>query len=227
MFRNMVTSLLKHNKIRTTQAKAKELRRWADKIITLAKRGDLHARRQALSIVREKDVVHQLFEQAEERFGDIHGGYTRIVKLGHRAGDAAKMTMIEVLDKAGRDDKKKKKKVPQYETPTSAPVDAKPDEPEAAPEVDADAETVEAAPEVDADAETVEAAPEADAETVEVDAISEAETEVAPEPEAEAAVEESESTPEEPEPAVAEEEKPAVEEEAPKTEAPETGEKPS
>ncbi len=73
MFRNMVTSLLKHNKIRTIDAKAKELRRWADKIITLAKRGDLHARRQAISIVREKDVVHKLFEEADERFGDIPG----------------------------------------------------------------------------------------------------------------------------------------------------------
>ena len=66
MFRNMVTSLFKHERIRTTDAKAKELRRWADHIITLAKRGDLHARRQALSIVREKEVVHKLFAEAAE-----------------------------------------------------------------------------------------------------------------------------------------------------------------
>ena len=69
MFRNMVTSLFKHERIRTTDVKAKELRRWADHLITLAKRGDLHARRQALSIVREKDVVHKLFEEAAERLG--------------------------------------------------------------------------------------------------------------------------------------------------------------
>jgi len=69
MFRNMVTSLFKHERIRTTDVKAKELRRWADNLITLAKRGDLHARRQALSIVREKEVVYKLFAEAAERYG--------------------------------------------------------------------------------------------------------------------------------------------------------------
>ncbi len=97
MFRNMVTSLFKHERIRTTGAKAKELRRWADHIITLAKRGDLHARRQALSIIREKGVVHKLFEEAQERFGNSAGGYTRIVKLGRRAGDAAPLSLIELV----------------------------------------------------------------------------------------------------------------------------------
>ena len=98
MFRNMVTSLLKNARIRTTGAKAKELRRWADHLITLAKRGDLHARRQALSIVREKDVVHKLFEDASERFGESAGGYTRIVKLGPRLGDAAEMVLLELVE---------------------------------------------------------------------------------------------------------------------------------
>jgi large subunit ribosomal protein L17 len=110
MFRNMVTSLFKHERIRTTGVKAKELRRWADHIITLAKRGDLHARRQALSIIREKDVVHKLFEEANERFGSSAGGYTRIVKLGRRAGDAAPMSLIElVVPKADLKKKGKKK----------------------------------------------------------------------------------------------------------------------
>ena len=110
MFRNMVTSLFKHERIRTTGAKAKELRRWADHIITLAKRGDLHARRQALSIIREKGVVHKLFEEAQERFGNSAGGYTRIVKLGRRAGDAAPMSLIElVVPEAGAKKKSKKK----------------------------------------------------------------------------------------------------------------------
>jgi large subunit ribosomal protein L17 len=110
MFRNMVTSLFKHERIRTTGAKAKELRRWADHIITLAKRGDLHARRQALSIIREKGVVRKLFEEAHERFGNSAGGYTRIVKLGRRAGDAAPLSLIElVVPEAGGKKKGKKK----------------------------------------------------------------------------------------------------------------------
>ena len=75
MFRNMVTSLFKHERIKTTGAKAKELSRWADHLITLAKRGDLHARRQALAIVREKDVVHKLFEQAAEQAGAHFGHF--------------------------------------------------------------------------------------------------------------------------------------------------------
>jgi large subunit ribosomal protein L17 len=98
----MVTSLFKYERIRTTDVKAKALRSWADHIITLAKRGDLHARRQALAIVREDDVVHKLFEEAPERFKDISGGYTRIIKLGPRPGDAAPISVIELVsaDKA-------------------------------------------------------------------------------------------------------------------------------
>jgi large subunit ribosomal protein L17 len=110
MFRNMVTSLLKHDRIRTTGPKAKEVRRWADHLITLAKRGDLHARRQALSIVREKDVVHKLFDQAAERFGNISGGYTRIVKLGIRPGDAAPISLVELVVAPETAKKKTKKK---------------------------------------------------------------------------------------------------------------------
>ncbi len=110
MFRNMVTSLFKYERIQTTGAKAKELRRWADHLITLAKRGDLHARRQALAIVREKDVVHKLFEQAAERFGAVSGGYTRIIKLGHRPGDAAPIALVELVYTQDTKKKKTKKK---------------------------------------------------------------------------------------------------------------------
>ena len=74
MFRNMVTSLFKYDRIRTTDAKAKEIRRWADQLVTLAKRGDLHARRQAMAIIQEKDVVHKLFDEAPKRFADVNGG---------------------------------------------------------------------------------------------------------------------------------------------------------
>ncbi len=126
MFRNMVTSLFKHDRIRTTGAKAKELRRWADHLITLAKRGDLHARRQALAIVREKDVVHKLFENAAERFGAVSGGYTRVVKLGRRPGDAAPVSLVELVVSQDTQKKKTKKKKTKAEAaPTKAAADKK------------------------------------------------------------------------------------------------------
>jgi len=108
MFRNMVTSLLKYERIKTTDQKAKELRSWADHIITLAKRGDLHARRQALAIVREKAVVHKIFEEAPKRFAMVSGGYTRVIKLGRRQGDAAMMSLIELVTPEVKKPKKKK-----------------------------------------------------------------------------------------------------------------------
>jgi large subunit ribosomal protein L17 len=110
MFRNMVTSLFKHERIRTTGVKAKELRRWAEHVITLAKRGDLHARRQALAIIREKGVVHKLFDEANKKFGNSTGGYTRLVKLGRRAGDAAPMSLVELIVPGEGGKKKAKKK---------------------------------------------------------------------------------------------------------------------
>ena len=125
MFRNMVTSLLKHDRIKTTDAKAKELRRWADHIVTLAKRGDLHARRMAMSIVREKDVVHKIFEEASERFGSISGGYTRIVKIGRRPGDAAAMTLVELVSSdATKPAKPKKTKKKAADKPAVADTQA-------------------------------------------------------------------------------------------------------
>ena len=128
MFRNMVTSLLKHDRIRTTGTKAMELRRWADHIITLAKRGDLHARRQALAIVREKDVVHKLFENAAERFGATSGGYTRVVKLGRRPGDAAPVALVElVVSQDTKKKKTKKKKTKVDAAPKKAAADKKAD----------------------------------------------------------------------------------------------------
>lgn len=137
MFRNMVTSLLKHERIRTTDVKAKEVRRWADHIITLAKRGDLHARRQAMAIVFEKDVVHKLFEEANAKFGNRQGGYTRIVKLGFRAGDAAPISMIELVydDPANKGGAKKAKKAAKAPAPAAvaAPAEEKAVEADAAP----------------------------------------------------------------------------------------------
>ncbi|PIP38155.1 MAG: 50S ribosomal protein L17 [Desulfobacterales bacterium CG23_combo_of_CG06-09_8_20_14_all_51_8] len=113
MFRNMVTSLFKFDRITTTDPKAKELRRWADQLITLAKRGDLHARRQAMAIIQEKRVVHKLFNDAPLRFADRAGGYTRLVKVGIRPGDAATLAMVELTGQpieTKKDDEKEKKK---------------------------------------------------------------------------------------------------------------------
>ena len=98
MLRNMVTSLLDHERIVTTTPKAKEVRKVADKMITLAKRGDLHARRQALSVIRDKKVVAKLFDVLKDEYMDRNGGYTRIIKTGNRVGDAAPMAIIELVN---------------------------------------------------------------------------------------------------------------------------------
>lgn len=111
MFRNMVTSLIKYERIKTTDVKAKELKRLADRMITLGKRGDLHAQRQAHAIIREKDVVYKLFSEIAPRFKDVEGGYTRTVRIDCRDGDAAPMMLIElsVLGEKVTDKKKTKK----------------------------------------------------------------------------------------------------------------------
>jgi large subunit ribosomal protein L17 len=108
MLRNMVTSFLKYEKITTTDAKAKELRKVAEKMITLGKRGDLHARRQALSFVRDREVVGKLFDELSLRYRDWAGGYTRIAKMGNRTGDNAPMSMIEFIREAGQEQTKRK-----------------------------------------------------------------------------------------------------------------------
>ncbi len=97
MLRNIVTSLLEHERIVTTVPKAKEVRRIAEKMITLGKRGDLHARRQALSYIRTKDIVAKLFDELSQQYADRQGGYTRIVRTGTRYGDAAPMAIVELV----------------------------------------------------------------------------------------------------------------------------------
>ena len=98
LYRNLVTALLEHERIETTDAKAKELRRVADRMITLGKRGDLHARRQALRVVRDKAVAAKLFSELAERFRDRPGGYTRVIKVRTRVGDAAPMSIVELVE---------------------------------------------------------------------------------------------------------------------------------
>ena len=98
MYRNLVTSLFEHERVRTTYAKAKGVRSLAEKMITLGKRGDLHARRRALRVIRRRDVAAKVFDDLAERYRDRPGGYTRIVKLGIRPGDAASMSIIELVE---------------------------------------------------------------------------------------------------------------------------------
>jgi large subunit ribosomal protein L17 len=98
MYRNLVTSLFEHERVRTTDAKAKGVRSLAEKMITLGKRGDLHARRRALRVIRRREVAAKVFDDLAERYRDRPGGYTRIVKLGIRPGDAAAMSIIELVE---------------------------------------------------------------------------------------------------------------------------------
>ena len=97
LLRGIVTSLFRYERIETTEAKAKELRKIAEKMLTLAKRGDLHARRQALVYMMDKDVVKKLFDEVAPKYKDRQGGYTRIIKTGVRQGDAAPMVIIELV----------------------------------------------------------------------------------------------------------------------------------
>ncbi len=99
MFSNMLNSLFLHERIETTVVKAKELRSMADKMVTLGKRGDLHARRQALSVLKNKEVVHKLFTDIAERNRDRSGGYTRVLKTRYRYGDAAQLSFIELVER--------------------------------------------------------------------------------------------------------------------------------
>ena len=107
MFRNMLVSLLDHERVKTTLAKAKELRGWADKIITLGKKDSLHARRQAFALLRNEDIVKKLFDDIAPRFKDRGGGYTRIYKMGWRHGDAAPLSLIELVVLSSTGEKKK------------------------------------------------------------------------------------------------------------------------
>lgn len=99
MFSNLANALFKHEQITTTLPKAKDLRPYAERLVTLAKRGDLHARRQVMAKLRDKTVVAKLFSTIAERYADRSGGYTRVLKAGHRYGDSAPMAVIELVDR--------------------------------------------------------------------------------------------------------------------------------
>lgn len=131
MFRNMTTALFRHRRIETTDARAKELRRIAEKLITFAKRGDLHARRQVLRQISDRKVVHELFETIGPAFADRNGGYTRIVKIGRRHGDNAPISIIELVglepkieELEERVEKKRKRKEEKAKAAEAAEVEA-------------------------------------------------------------------------------------------------------
>jgi len=95
---SLITSLLKYKRIKTTLAKAKETRGFAEKLVTKARKGDLHAKKQVMNLIKDKEVVKELFSEIIPKIGDRPGGYTRVVKLGNRMGDAAQMAIIELVD---------------------------------------------------------------------------------------------------------------------------------
>jgi large subunit ribosomal protein L17 len=118
MMRNMVTSLFKFEQLETTDEKAKELRRVAEKMISLCKRGDLHARRQALGFIKDKAVAHKLFDELKDRYLERQGGYVRVVKKGTRKGDGASISVIQILpgEEGQKTEKKKEKTAPKERT---------------------------------------------------------------------------------------------------------------
>lgn len=132
MFRNMVTSLLDHGKITTTDAKAKEIRVVAERMITLGKRGDLHSMRLAAAVIREKSVVSKLFSTIAPSYKDRLGGYTRIIKLGIRQGDAAPLSLIELVEEEIKPGKAKLTPVKSKPVATSVVAEASPVAPESA-----------------------------------------------------------------------------------------------
>ena len=97
MLRNLVTDLFRYGRIQTTDCRAKEARREAEKMITIAKKGDLHARRQAIAYIKDEDVVTKLFDEIAPKYAERHGGYTRILKLGPRQGDVAERVFLELV----------------------------------------------------------------------------------------------------------------------------------
>jgi large subunit ribosomal protein L17 len=119
---NLATALFEHGKITTTEARARRLRPYAEKLITFAKRGDLHARRQVLTVVTDKSVVHTLFTEIGPSFAERDGGYTRITKIGQRKGDAARMAVIELVREEAA--AKQRRRTRRVTTPTSAPAAA-------------------------------------------------------------------------------------------------------
>lgn len=194
MFRNMVTDLFRFDKIKTTDTRAKELRRIAEKLITLAKDGSLHKRRQAAAYIRDNEVLKKLFDVIAPKFKDRPGGYTRIIKLGFRRGDNSPISIIELVEEEFKPGKKKKAKAAPKKQETTAK--AKSGKKESAEELGLiEEEKAAEAPETPA-AEAAAEEPASASETPAEETAPEATAEPAaePAPEAEAAPEEAPKT---------------------------------
>jgi large subunit ribosomal protein L17 len=167
MLANLATSLFEHGRITTTEARARRLRPVAEKLITFAKRGDLHARRQVLTVVRDKSVVHTLFTEIGPSFAERHGGYTRITKIGPRKGDAAPMAVIElVTEEAGTSRPRRRTRRAETAPVTAEATEVEETATDEAPEAADEVEVPEASA-VTAEDEAPEAADEAEADEVE------------------------------------------------------------
>jgi large subunit ribosomal protein L17 len=175
LYSNLAGALIEHGRIKTTVTKAKAVKPYAEQMITLGRRGDLHARRQATAFLRSRDVVHRLFADVAPLFKDRPGGYTRIIKLGTRPGDAAEMAYLELVDDEYVTTQREERTPEPAAAVPEVPVEAAEEppateeelveDPEAAAEVlAADAEPEAESPAPEGEAETADPAPEADAE---------------------------------------------------------------
>jgi large subunit ribosomal protein L17 len=128
LYANLASALIEHGRIKTTVAKAKEVRPVAEQMITLGRRGDVHSRRQALKLLRSQDVVHKLFSEVGPRFADRPGGYSRIVRIGPRQGDAAEMVYLELVDHVAEARPVRRRRQPEVEDaePETEPVETEP-----------------------------------------------------------------------------------------------------
>ncbi len=159
---NLAAALFTHKSITTTETKAKRLRPLAERLITFAKRGDLHSRRRVLSVIHDKTVVHELFTEIAPLVADREGGYTRITKIGNRKGDNAPMAVIElVLEPVVKKPASSKKSAARVETPKAAPAEEAPVEETETPAEESVEETEAAAEETPAE-ESTEDAPESE-----------------------------------------------------------------
>jgi len=166
LYANLAGALIEHGRIRTTVTKAKAVKPLAEQMITLGRRGDLHARRQATAVLRSRDVVHKLFAEVAPRFKDRPGGYSRIVRIGPRAGDAAEMAYLELVDEEYVASQREERATAAPAV-VDEPVEDAAEEPETdeADEAVAEADEVEAEAEAEGEEPADEAGPAADAES--------------------------------------------------------------
>jgi large subunit ribosomal protein L17 len=172
MLANLAASLFEHGKITTTEARARRLRPYAEKLITFAKRGDMHARRQVLTVVTDKGIVHNLFTEIGPAMADRPGGYTRITKIGHRKGDAAPMAVIELVREEASASRPRRRTRRPAAAGASAPAETVEETTDEAPEVEESEATETETPEVE---DTV--AEETEADDAEDEATDDAEDE--------------------------------------------------